>query len=162
MAFPLKSSRVKNESESGKCVEEVFQNGDRDIRRKAHPHYKEFMIDNIDPKTPYTKELGGFQMGRPMKWAHLDMISFCTSCTILIRRIWWIWSFWWNLTLSSWVSINLFYHSVIKSIKLYKSISTHSLCVTIFNQRPLVWSFHLLAPTSYLPNWVSGSGRFSD
>ena len=29
MAFPFKSSRVKNESESGKCVEEVFQNGDR-------------------------------------------------------------------------------------------------------------------------------------
>ena len=71
MAFPLKSSRVKSESESGKCVEEVFQNGDRDIRRKAHPHYKEFMIDNIDPKTQYPKELGGFQMGRPMKWAHL-------------------------------------------------------------------------------------------
>ena len=29
VGFPFKSSRVKNESESGKGVEEVFQKGDR-------------------------------------------------------------------------------------------------------------------------------------
>ena len=33
------------------------------------------MIDNIDPKAQYPKELGGFQMGRPMKWAHLYLFA---------------------------------------------------------------------------------------